>query len=476
MRPLLGSLLALLILPGLLSSLKTPELLGLSGGARLAAQEQSKTPPFSEALALLTFDSVWSRVANTHYDPEMGGVDWHALRDELRPSAGAATSNAELRGVLRALVGALGLSHFSVFEGALDPAAVGSGAQAGAGEGEAGVDVRWIEGALLVTAVDPEGPAARLGIAPGWAITQIDEWNPGEWLAAGFEPGGAAATSGVDDPAVRDALLTAQARARLRGEPGTTVVLGVRDAQDLVSSKTLERARSSATRVQFGNLPPIPVAVSSRVLSHDRGGEVGWIRFNAWFPVIADAVAEAVDTFRDRDGIILDLRGNPGGVGGMIMGVAGHFFESALELGEMRMRASTLRFVVNPQRVTPDGRSVTPFSGPVAILVDPLSASTSELFAAGLQAHGRARIFGERTAGQALPAVVIPLPNGDRLMHVVADYTAPGGIRLEGTGVRPDEPAPPTRAALLRGEDPALDAALRWIAAGGPMDPLTSGN
>ena len=107
--------------------------------------------------------------------------------------------------------------------------------------------------------------------------------------------------------------------------------------------------------------------------------------------------------------------------------------------------------------------AVEPFGGPLAIVVDELSASTSEMFAAGLQALGRARVFGERTAGQALPAMATKLPTGDVLMHVVADFVAADGSRIEGRGVVPDEVIPLRRADLAAGRDASLDAAVRWI-------------
>jgi carboxyl-terminal processing protease len=99
----------------------------------------------------------------------------------------------------------------------------------------------------------------------------------------------------------------------------------------------------------------------------------------------------------------------------------------------------------------------------VAILTDEMTASTSELFAGGLQALGRARVFGATSSGQALPSLMPRLPNGDVLLHAVADMKGPGGVRWEGPGVVPDMPAPVTREALLAGRDPALDAAVAWI-------------
>jgi carboxyl-terminal processing protease len=113
--------------------------------------------------------------------------------------------------------------------------------------------------------------------------------------------------------------------------------------------------------------------------------------------------------------------------------------------------------------VSPDARPVTPFAGPVAVVVDERSASTSEFFAGGMQALGRARVFGVPSAGQALPALMPRLPNGDVLLHAIADFVGPGGVRWEGAGVVPDTEARPGRAALLAGRDPALESAVAWI-------------
>jgi carboxyl-terminal processing protease len=100
----------------------------------------------------------------------------------------------------------------------------------------------------------------------------------------------------------------------------------------------------------------------------------------------------------------------------------------------------------------------------LAILVDGTSASTSEIMAEGLKDLGRARIFGTRTAAAALPSVFERLPNGDGFQYAIANYVSQGGEPLEGLGVTPDVETPLTRQALLAGQDPALDAAVAWIA------------
>jgi carboxyl-terminal processing protease len=151
----------------------------------------------------------------------------------------------------------------------------------------------------------------------------------------------------------------------------------------------------------------------------------------------------------------------------MVMGFGGYFVDSVRSLGTMKMRDLSLRFVINPQRSRNDGSTMSPFTGPVAILVDPITASTSEIFAAGMQRIGRACVFGERTAGAALPALMNRLPSGDVFVHAVADFTDPEGKRIEGAGAVPDLEIPLSAEALSRGEDQAMDAAVRWLVEGG---------
>jgi carboxyl-terminal processing protease len=138
------------------------------------------------------------------------------------------------------------------------------------------------------------------------------------------------------------------------------------------------------------------------------------------------------------------------------MGVAGWFTsQSGLQLGTDYMRGLTIKFVIFPR--------AEPFRGPLAVLVDGCSASTSEILAGGLKDIRRARLFGTRTAGAALPSVIERLPNGDGFQYAIANYISEGGQPLEGIGAIPDEEIRVTRRQLLEGKDPALDAAVEWI-------------
>jgi carboxyl-terminal processing protease len=172
---------------------------------------------------------------------------------------------------------------------------------------------------------------------------------------------------------------------------------------------------------------------------------------------------EALLGMRACDAYVLDLRGNTGGDGSMAAAVAGHFFGRRTSLGSMRTRHGAGELEVVPRLAFGDERAA-PFRGPVAILVDETTGSTSEVFTGGMQALGRARVFGGRTAGAVLPATLTELPNGDSLLHAIAEFTTPSGDVLEERGVLPDEPVAPTRAGFADGEDVVLAAALSWIA------------
>jgi carboxyl-terminal processing protease len=409
---------------------------------------------------VVVFDSAWAIVARTHWDSTYNGLNWPGVRDELRPRAAAARTTGELRMVLTEMVGRLKQSHFSIIPREVSDvtgagSTGGTPSRADSGEpGTMGITLRYIDRVLMVTDVEPEGSAARAGVRPGWILESANGCPVAPRLSRG--------PANVDPR--RGALLAyGIGTGALAGAAGDTAHLAFRDGNDRIRSIAVVRTPEPGTTAKFGNLPPFTANLEfERVKSGTR--TVGIIRFNIWMPVLAAQFDAAIDSLRDTDAIVLDIRGNFGGVGGMAMGFAGHFLDSARTIGTMHQRSGPMKFVGNPRRVDTRARPVAPFAGPLAIVVDELSISTSEIFAAGLQALQRARVFGSQTAGQALPSIPERLPNGDILYHAIADFTSPTGKQIEGDGVRPDVPTPITRKALLEGKDPAMDAAVSWAA------------
>lgn len=214
---------------------------------------------------------------------------------------------------------------------------------------------------------------------------------------------------------------------------------------------------------RLGHFGSIPAAMRADTIELSGGGWVGRVAFESWMPQLATRLHAALEAMRSADGIVIDLRGNGGGLAAMVVGVAGHFVRDSVHLGTQRTRRGALRFTAVPRHVGVDGTIVAPFAGPLAILVDERTGSASEVFAAGMQASGRGRVFGRTTAGIVLPATIDVLPNGDLLLHAVADFVAADGTRLEGRGVIPDRQIASTRREGLDGRDPVLEAAVRWI-------------
>lgn len=414
--------------------------------------------PAGDAVAV--FDTAWTIIRRTHWDTTYNGVNWLALRDTLRPRAAAARTRGELRLVLSDMLSRLRQSHFSIIpQESADATGTGSGAGApgragGDQPGWLGFDTRLIDGAMVVTQVDTGGPAWTAGVRTGWVLQAVGGCPTAARVArlpASLEPR-------------RRALMASQMLNRsLAGSTGDTTRLTFADARDATKDLTLVQQTFPGSIAKFGNLPPMPAQLEWSRVRQD-GRTVGVIRFNVWMPVLSPAFDAAMDSLRSSDAIVIDVRGNLGGVGGMSMGIAGHFLDTSVAIGVMTQRTSNLRFVANPRRVNGRNQTVKPFAGPLAIVVDPLSASTTEIFAGGLQLLKRATIFGSQSAGQALPSVPERLPNGDILYHAIADFVGPTGKPVEGEGVIPDRVVPLTRPELVKGRDAALEAALRWAA------------
>ena len=399
--------------------------------------------PSQKQLNIESFERVWKMVRDTHWDPKLGGVDWQAVHDELRPAVERAQSMAEARKAMSDMLGRLHQSHFAII-----PAEVYANVdeKLGSGEGRTGIDVRVVDGQALVTGVDEGSPAAKAGVRTGWRIVQVDDKD----IAPSIESIG----NSYRDSTLRELMLARAMGSRLSRDVDDTVRVRFLDGEGKAVDLKIAETAPRGAKTHFGLLPTQYVWVESRKLE----GNAGYIAFNMFLDParLMPAFEEALKSFQKSDGVIIDIRGNPGGIGIMAMGLAGWFIDKpGQRLGTMYTRDTPLKFVVNPRFPT--------FRGRVAILVDGSSASTSEIFAGGMQDLKRARIFGTRTAGAALPSFIEKLPNGDGFQCATANYVSEGGKALEGIGVVPDVMAPHTRELLLAGRDAAMESAIHWI-------------
>lgn len=394
------------------------------------------------ALRRETFDVVWRTVNENHFDPTFGGLDWAAVGERYRPLAAAAKTDAEFYGVLRRMVGELKLSHFAIYP---PDAFAGAAAQPGAGappeRGAAGLDVRALGGRAVVTRVDQDSAAERAGLRTGYVILKVDQQDITQAITR-------LAASDLSEGYKR-VYMRAAALGALGGPAGAKRVVSYLDGRDQRHEAELTLLPSDEEMsAPIGVFPGVPTRFETR-----RFGDVGYVYFNIWVVPQMEKLRRAVRELSDTRAIVFDLRGNPGGLGIMANGLAGLLSEEGFSLGTLMQRRGHMNFLANPQPGA--------YRGAVVVLADGLSASTSEVFALGMQEAGRAAVVGETTAGAALPSIFTRLPTGATLQFAFADFKTPKGVRVEGRGVIPDVPVALDRRSLLAGRDPQLDAALR---------------
>jgi carboxyl-terminal processing protease len=257
------------------------------------------------------------------------------------------------------------------------------------------------------------------------------------------------------DGASTRGLSLREAVERMRGQPGTAVTL---------------RIHRPSERIRF-DLRLVRDVIEPRTVHPHRvlEGGVGYIRISAFAqPTPRMLRAEMIRLLRKKpQGLILDLRGNPGGLFDAAVEVAGFFLpENSLVVStESRGGEGPARqeyFSMGPWRN---------LELPLAVLINPGSASGSEIVAAALRDHGRAVLVGGRTYGKASVQSLLPLPDGGALRLTTSVYTRPSGVPIHDQGVEPDDPvAFPLRdwSRLMRGggdllRDPQIARAMERI-------------
>ncbi len=390
-------------------------------------------------IQLQSFDQVWQTIANKHWDPKQlehlpGGGSWAGVRDAYRKRVAASKSPDEARAILRELIAKIGKSHYAI--SGSDGSTASSIRHGGATS--PGFSVELVEGKVLVTAVRAGGPAEAAGVKPGWEALSAD--------GVAIQNAGAGM---LHENLRRHQLLQQQ----IGGYSGQTLDYEFRTGDEKkVVRLQLPKADGSAG---FGFMQGMDVQREFRLVGQK---DIGYFQLDLFLDAVRvlPQFEQAIKACGACKGFVIDLRGNPGGIAVMANAMAGWFVaKSGVKLGTMYQRGVDLNFIVIPR--------LNGFSGPLAILVDGASASTSEIFAGGMQDLKRARVFGSRSAGAALPSVIEVLPNGDFFQYAVANYVSASGLELEGRGVTPDVAVEHTAEALRQGKDRPLDAALDWI-------------
>jgi carboxyl-terminal processing protease len=287
-----------------------------------------------------------------------------------------------------------------------------------------GIEVSYEDGLIVVVAPIEGSPAERAGLRTGDVIVAID------------------------GHAVRPAGLGASVN-RMRGEPGTVVrVMVERGALAEPVEYAITRARIDVHSVRQAMLAP----------------GYGYLRISQFSETTLDDLEAGIERLVKASGgpltgLVLDLRGNPGGVLDAGVDVADAFLERGL--------------IVSATGQGPDARfSVEAAPGDLldgarlAVLVNGGSASAAEIVAGALHDHGRATLLGRTTFGKGSVQTILPLSDGRAIKLTTSRYYTPSGVSIHERGIEPDIELPRPEEVIAYGDlavDAELRAALDWL-------------
>ncbi len=376
-----------------------------------------------------TFNTVWSKINDTYFDPSFNGVDWSGVKAKYEPELAKAKSDQELNDLLNRMIGELGKSHLRIIPP--DQLVLNGVGPSNVRRGGVGIELRYLDGEIVVSDIRQGSPAAEAGLKRGDVIMSVDGVAIQTIANEVRQKGGFQ---------LREEIAVPRAiHARLAGEVDRKVKVQIKNKAGKV--RTVELARLEGQSSQELDL-------EFRKINNS----VGYIRFNIFIGDLPAMFSGALETMKDMPALIIDLRGNPGGIGNHTTAIAGMLDKRSGSLGVSRARYGKQSFDYSG--------SERSYSEKIIFLVDEMTGSSAEVLAAGLQANGRAKVVGTRTAGAVLPSIVELLPNGSALQFPVADFSTIGGKILEGRGISPDIEVKLTKDALANDRDLALEAAV----------------
>ena len=178
-----------------------------------------------------------------------------------------------------------------------------------------------------------------------------------------------------------------------------------------------------------------PSGTSSTLIAKDLGEDIGYLRLtNFSDPSSREAIRKALERMAEEQGLVLDLRGNAGGLASEADAIAGMFLEPGETIGIQKSAAGETAQKV-PQTRPVFGRKR------LVILTDKRTSSAAEKLAAGLQGSGRATVLGESTFGKGAAQMSRLLPGGPMVLVTAIESLSPTGAAIQGQGVIPDVPA-----------------------------------
>lgn len=247
---------------------------------------------------------------------------------------------------------------------------------------------------------------------------------------------------------------------------GTDITdMDVSDVVDMIREGNKKQAVLTIHRQNVENPMKITVEITDvtlpSVFEEMLKDQVGYIRISEFTDVTPDQFREAFSSLKKKgmEKLIVDLRGNPGGLLTSVCSILNEILPEGLivytedKYGERQEQKS-------------EGK--TPLEIPLAVLVNENSASASEIFAGAVQDHGIGTIVGTTTYGKGVVQELLPLKDGSAVKLTISDYYTPKGNSINNTGIRPDvevklNPELLNQEEITHEEDNQLQEALKVL-------------
>ena len=385
-------------------------------------------------------------VEKYYYDPSFRGIDLKERFSQADERIKNAKSNGEIFGVIAQALLDFDDSHLFF----IPPGRVA--------RVEYGWQMQAIGDKCYVIAVKPGSDAEAKGLKRGDLILSID----------GFTP-------------TREVLWKIQYYYyTLRPRPGMRLVVqspeGAPRQVDVVAKIQQGKKQLDLASVTSGDIPNIEIEAENearlnRNRFYEKENVVVWKMpgFDIYDQGELDNIMARV---KKHQALILDLRGNGGGLVIMLKRLLGYFFEQDLKISELKYRKEV-------KTETAESKGNGGFKGKLIVLIDSRSASASEVFSRVIQLEKRGIVIGDRSAGAVMQSVQYPHQVGLETVTFYgasitnADVIMKDGKSLEHVGVTPDELLLLTAADLAANRDPVLSRAAEL--AGLKLDPDAAG-